>query len=108
MLKWMFQPSTTFMTTAMAYMLTPDMRMVINAKEIALKRAGGGAVAQLQIAGDGMRFRDVIKRHHHDAEEEHRGDGADPIPVRGQDAVLIRRSRPSRAVRAIRDSRRGS
>jgi len=37
MLKWMFQPSTTFMMTAMAYMLTPDMRMVIRANEIALR-----------------------------------------------------------------------
>ena len=33
--KVMFQPSTVCMTTAMAYMLTPDIRMVISAKEMA-------------------------------------------------------------------------
>ena len=57
--------------------------------------ACGRAVTQLQVAGDGVRFRDVIKRHHDDAEEQHRGDRADPIPVRGEDAVLIRRARPA-------------
>ena len=95
MLKWMFQPSTTFITTAMAYMLTPDIRMVITAKEIGAQAAGAGAVAELQIAGDGVRLRDVVKRHHHDAQEHHGGDGADPIPVRGQDAVLIGRAGPA-------------
>ena len=32
MLKWMFQPSTTFITSAMAYMLMPDIKMVMNAE----------------------------------------------------------------------------
>ncbi len=36
MLKLMFQPRTTFITTAMAYMFTPDMRMVMIAKVTAL------------------------------------------------------------------------
>ncbi len=29
----MFQPSTTCITTAMAYMFTPDIRMVMKAKQ---------------------------------------------------------------------------
>ena len=33
MLKWMFQPSTTFITSAIAYMLMPDMRTVMKAKQ---------------------------------------------------------------------------
>ena len=37
MLKWMFQPTTTFITSAMAYMLMPDMRTVMAAKEIPLR-----------------------------------------------------------------------
>ncbi len=42
-----------------------------------------------------MRLGDVIERHHDDAEKEHRGDGADPVPVRGQDAVLICSASPT-------------
>ena len=53
------------------------------------ERAGAVAVAQLQVAGDGVRLRDVVEGHHDDAEEEHGGDGADPVPVRGEDAVLV-------------------
>jgi hypothetical protein len=34
MLKLMFQPNTTFMTSAMEYMLMPLIRTVIIAKEI--------------------------------------------------------------------------
>ena len=44
--------------------------------------------AQPQILGYGERARTIIKRHHEDANEHHRGDGADPIEVRSGDAVL--------------------
>ena len=37
MLKWMFQPSTTFMTNAIAYILMPDISTVMNANEMPLK-----------------------------------------------------------------------
>jgi hypothetical protein len=40
-------------------------------------------------------LRDVIERHHHDTEEEHGGDGADPVPVHRKNAVLICGPRPS-------------
>ena len=36
MLKLMSQPSTTFMTKAIAYMFTPDIRIVMKAKVTAL------------------------------------------------------------------------
>ena len=45
--------------------------------------------AQFQIAGNGVRFGDVVERHHDQREEEHGGNGADPIPVRGENTVLI-------------------
>ena len=35
MLKWMSQPSTTFMTSAIEYMLMPLISTVMKAKEIA-------------------------------------------------------------------------
>ncbi len=47
------------------------------------------AEAQLQIAGHRVGLGDVVERHHDDAEEEHRGNRADPVPVRGEDAVLV-------------------
>jgi len=39
-----------------------------------------------------MRLRNVIERHHHDAEEQHRGNRTDPIPVRGKNSILIGRA----------------
>src|SRR6185437_367082 len=53
------------------------------------QRAARFAEAQLQIAGHGMSLRDVIERHHHQAEEDHGGDGADPVPMGGEDAVFV-------------------
>ena len=59
------------------------------------KRAAGFAEAQFQIARDRMRLGNVIKRHHHQAEKEHGRNGADPIPMRRQDSVLIGGGRPA-------------
>ena len=53
------------------------------------------AEAQIQIAGHRVRLRDVVEGHHHQAQEEHGRNGADPVPVRGQNAVLISRARPA-------------
>ena len=53
------------------------------------------AKAQLQVARNGVGLGDVIEGHHHDAEKEHRRNRADPVPVRGQDAVLVRGTSPS-------------
>ena len=39
MLKWMSQPSTTFITSAMAYILMPLISTVMKPKETADKRA---------------------------------------------------------------------
>ncbi len=95
MLKLRFQPRTTFMTMAIEYILMPLIRTVMKAKLTAESSAGAVAVAQMQVAGDGVGLRDVVEGHHDDAEEEHRGDGADPVPVRGEDAVLIGRAGPA-------------
>ena len=89
MLKWMSQPSTTFITSAMEYMLMPLISTVMKPKEMAESARAGSPKRSLQVARHGVRLGDVVERHHHDAEEEHGGDGADPVPVRGQDAVLI-------------------
>ena len=93
--KLMSQPRTTFMTSAMEYMLMPLIRTVMKPKDDGGEGAGGFAEAELQVAGDGVGLGDVVEGHHHDAEEEHGGDGADPIPVRGEDAVLIGGGRPA-------------
>ena len=42
-----------------------------------------------------MGFGDVVKGHHHQSQEEHRGHGANPVPVRREQAVLVRRSGPA-------------
>ena len=57
--------------------------------------ASRSAVAQVEIAGDRVRLAHVVEGHHHQAEEEHGGNGADPVPVRGQDAVLVGRAGPA-------------
>src|SRR5690606_41337017 len=44
--------------------------------------------AQQQELGDRADLAAVVERHHHQAQEDHGGDGADPVPVRGVDAVL--------------------
>ena len=59
------------------------------------KQARAFAVAQLEISGHGVRFGHVVERDHHQAEKKHGGDGADPIPMRGQHAVLISGGRPA-------------
>ena len=53
------------------------------------------AEAEFEVAGDGVRLGDVIERDHHDPEEDHGGNGADPIPVNRQNAVLIGRCGPA-------------
>ena len=77
------------MTRAMAYILTPLMRIVMRAKETAESARAPSPKRRLRYPGTEMRLRDIVERHHDDAEEKHRGDGADPIPMRGKDAVLV-------------------
>ena len=49
---------------------------------------GGPVEPDRQELGDAAGLAAVVERHHHDAQEHHRGDGADPVVVRGRDAVL--------------------
>ena len=44
--------------------------------------------AQAQVLGDRADLRAVVERHHHQAEEDHGRDGADPVVVDRRDAVL--------------------
>ena len=60
-----------------------------------LKRARRFAVAQLQIAGNGVRLGDVVERHHHQPKKDHRREGGDPIEVRRENSVLIGGGRPA-------------
>ena len=48
MLKWMSQPSTTFITSAMEYMLMPLMRTVMNPKEMAERARAGSPKRSLR------------------------------------------------------------
>ena len=59
------------------------------------QRAAGLAETQLQISRHRVGFGDVVERHHHQRQEQHRRNGADPIPVRRQNAVLVGRSGPA-------------
>lgn len=53
------------------------------------KSAAGFVEAELEIAGNRMRLRDVVERHHEEAEEEHRGNSSNPVGVRGEHAVFV-------------------
>jgi len=44
--------------------------------------------AQLEILRHGAGLRAVVEGHHEDGEEDHRGDGSDPVKMAGHDAVL--------------------
>ena len=95
MLKLMSHPSTICMTFAMANMLTPLISTVMNANETGGQSAARFAETQLQISRHRVGLGNVVERHHHQREEQHRRNGADPVPMRGQNAVLIGRTRPA-------------
>ena len=44
--------------------------------------------AHPEIFGDGTGLGAIVEGHHEDADEDHGGDGADPVKVAGDDAVL--------------------
>ena len=44
--------------------------------------------AHAEVLGDGAGFGPVVEGHHEDADEDHGGDGADPVELAGHDAVL--------------------
>ena len=43
---------------------------------------------ELEVFGHAAGLAAVIEGHHEDGQEDHRGDGADPVEVAGGDAVL--------------------
>ena len=77
MLTCMFQPSSSCRIFAMANMLTPLTSTVMTANEMPASERAPFAVAQLQVAGHGVRLADVVERHHHDGQEQDGGNGAD-------------------------------
>ena len=52
-------------------------------------------VAKFEVSGHRVGFADVVERHHHHAQKEHGWNGAYPVPVRREDAVLICGTGPS-------------
>jgi len=57
--------------------------------------AGGLAETQFQISRHRVGPGNVVERHHDQCQEQHRRNGADPIPVRRQNVVLVGGSRPA-------------
>ncbi len=53
-----------------------------------VQRVGRVVEAQAQVVRDAADLGPVVEGHHHDAQEDHRGDRADPVEVHGRDAVL--------------------
>ena len=82
------QPSSRWMISASANRLTPEIRTVAIANVPALNAWVALVEAQAQVLGDRADLGAVVERHHQDAEEDHRRDGADPVVVHGGDAVL--------------------
>ena len=73
----------------------PLISTVMKPNETAASKRGVFAKAQFEIPRHRVRLGDVIKRHHHNRQEQHGGNRADPIPVRRQNAVLIGRAGPA-------------
>ena len=72
----------------MTYMLMPDENTVIAANVSALKPRVFSSNRSFRVLRDAPRARAVIKRHHEDADEDHRRDGADPVEMTGEHAVF--------------------
>ena len=53
-----------------------------------VQAAGPLVEAKLEILGHAAGLRAVVERHHEDGQEDHGGDGPDPVEMAGGDAVL--------------------
>ena len=62
--------------------------MVMTAKAMEFKRANPFVEAHLQIFRHRARLGAVVKRHHEHGQEDHGGNRADPVEMRGGDAVF--------------------
>ena len=76
------------MSSAIAYMEMPEEKTVMMAKEKALTARVFSSKRMRRYSGTRAGLGAVVERHHEDADEDHGGDGADPVEVAGDDAVL--------------------
>jgi hypothetical protein len=53
-----------------------------------VEQVGGPVEPQAQVLGDAADLGPVVEGHHDDAEEDHRGDGPDPVVVQRHEPVL--------------------
>ena len=71
-----------------AYIEMPDENTVITANVTRVQSPRLLVESQLQIFRHAARAASIIERHHEDADEQHGRHRADPIKMRGHDAVL--------------------
>jgi hypothetical protein len=81
-------PSMRWTMSASAKRLTPEMRTVAIAEGDGVERVRRLVEAKPQVLRDGAHLRAVVERHHHQPEEDHRRDGADPVVMDRRHAVL--------------------
>ena len=62
--------------------------MVITAKRDGVERARFFVKAKAEIFGNGARAGAVVERHHENADENHRGNRANPIKMTGGDSIF--------------------
>ena len=81
-------PASWLSSLASAFMEMPEANTVMTAKAMAFKPMHRFVKPHLQIFRHRARLGAVIKRHHEHGEKDHRRNGADPVKVRGGDAVF--------------------
>ena len=66
----------------------PEEKIVMIAKDMALSARVFSSKRSFKYSGTERAFDSVIKRHHEDANEDHRGNRAHPIEMAGHDSVF--------------------
>src|SRR5437762_8969804 len=78
---------SVWISLAMAYIEMPEEKIVMVAKEMAFSPRVFSSKRSRKYSGT-ERARAIIERHHKDAHEHHGRDGADPVKMTREDAVL--------------------
>ena len=82
------QPRTSWNSNPSAYIEIPDENTVITAKVTAFSARVFSSKRSFRYSGHAAGAASVIERHHEDAHEQHGRHRADPIEMRGHDAVF--------------------